>query len=470
MRSALQVLNSLGRGSQMSMLEGGRGSRRNSRLTCGSIIESPNNEPMTLSVNHQMSNLTRSSPSVFVTHTEQRPQSLIPLPPASPSYSTSSSRNKSHTRHVSTQTDLPINVPVEVLEAFVLAHRDRVLQLLGIKEEPIKIQTENDVVSPDCKCTTVSSPIVTYPVTSLVQSMPLPFSTLDITFTTQTTVASLCSKSEDRNEADVLSSYESFHKEPCTYPYVTLPEETPEDSSVKLDSSLESIPNNQTCKTVMIDQSKPCSPTDTVDTYDEDSSNVKRIPSIQYSTESSDDSVHSDNTKNEPKSNKTPLLQGSYQLENICNWNPLPADKLFKKNKVTLVSSVSTGGIKDILKNSHSYNSYDYSTRPHNFENIEENFTANRKFSNHYGCSADFNPSDLLCFTDDSKRPTNLYPNISRSTSMPTTGYHFKTKLRCRSPTLVSGVEESDSPDILVPISPVDDIPQSNQQTYATEC
>lgn len=39
-------------------------------------------------------------------------------------------------RHVATQTHLPINVPVAVLEAFVLAHKDRVLQLLGVDESP----------------------------------------------------------------------------------------------------------------------------------------------------------------------------------------------------------------------------------------------------------------------------------------------------------------------------------------------
>lgn len=62
--------------------------------------------------------LCRSSPSVFVTCRDSR---------ASPS-----SRYRS--RNISTQTDLPIDVPVAVLEAFVLAHRSRVLQLLGIQE------------------------------------------------------------------------------------------------------------------------------------------------------------------------------------------------------------------------------------------------------------------------------------------------------------------------------------------------
>lgn len=61
--------------------------------------------------------LCRSSPSVFVSCGDTR-----------------SSPARHRYRHASTQTDQPINVPVAVLEAFVLAHRPRVLQLLGIQE------------------------------------------------------------------------------------------------------------------------------------------------------------------------------------------------------------------------------------------------------------------------------------------------------------------------------------------------
>ncbi|XP_069980935.1 voltage-gated delayed rectifier potassium channel KCNH8 [Penaeus vannamei] len=63
--------------------------------------------------------LCRSSPSVFVSCGDSR---------------SSSSPARHRYRHASTQTDQPINVPVAVLEAFVLAHRPRVLQLLGIQE------------------------------------------------------------------------------------------------------------------------------------------------------------------------------------------------------------------------------------------------------------------------------------------------------------------------------------------------
>lgn len=38
---------------------------------------------------------------------------------------------------MATQTHLPINVPVAVLEAFVLAHKDRVLQLLGVDDQSL---------------------------------------------------------------------------------------------------------------------------------------------------------------------------------------------------------------------------------------------------------------------------------------------------------------------------------------------
>ncbi|XP_069165696.1 voltage-gated delayed rectifier potassium channel KCNH8 isoform X2 [Procambarus clarkii] len=68
---------------------------------------------------NRLTPLCRSSPSVFATCHDARISSSLP-------------RHRS--RNVSTQTDLPIDVPVAVLEAFVLAHRSRVLQLLGIQE------------------------------------------------------------------------------------------------------------------------------------------------------------------------------------------------------------------------------------------------------------------------------------------------------------------------------------------------
>nr|XP_053646489.1 potassium voltage-gated channel subfamily H member 8-like [Cherax quadricarinatus] len=68
---------------------------------------------------NRLTPLCRSSPSVFATCRETRPSSSLP---------------RHRCRNVSTQTDLPIDVPVAVLEAFVLAHRSRVLQLLGIQE------------------------------------------------------------------------------------------------------------------------------------------------------------------------------------------------------------------------------------------------------------------------------------------------------------------------------------------------
>ncbi|XP_042221677.1 potassium voltage-gated channel subfamily H member 8-like isoform X2 [Homarus americanus] len=68
---------------------------------------------------NRLTPLCRSSPSVFATCRDTRFSSSLP-------------RHRS--KNVSTQTDLPIDVPVAVLEAFVLAHRSRVLQLLGIQE------------------------------------------------------------------------------------------------------------------------------------------------------------------------------------------------------------------------------------------------------------------------------------------------------------------------------------------------
>lgn len=69
---------------------------------------------------NRLTPMCRSSPSVFAaTYRESK---------GSPSL------GRHRTRNVSTQTDLPINVPVAVLEAFVLAHRSRVLQLLGVPD------------------------------------------------------------------------------------------------------------------------------------------------------------------------------------------------------------------------------------------------------------------------------------------------------------------------------------------------
>lgn len=69
---------------------------------------------------NRLTPMCRSSPSVFAaTYRESK---------------SSPSMGRHRTRNVSTQTDLPINVPVAVLEAFVLAHRSRVLQLLGVQD------------------------------------------------------------------------------------------------------------------------------------------------------------------------------------------------------------------------------------------------------------------------------------------------------------------------------------------------
>lgn len=69
---------------------------------------------------NRLAPMCRSSPSVFAATCRESKGS-----PA---------LGRHRTRNVSTQTDLPINVPVAVLEAFVLAHRSRVLQLLGVQD------------------------------------------------------------------------------------------------------------------------------------------------------------------------------------------------------------------------------------------------------------------------------------------------------------------------------------------------
>ncbi|XP_071519496.1 voltage-gated delayed rectifier potassium channel KCNH8 isoform X3 [Panulirus ornatus] len=124
-RSALQLLQSISHNIGGADNEGGGddagscftvASNEGGRVTGGCGV------PGGVTSNYMQENLLtplcRSSPSVFVTCREPR---------ASPS-------SRHRCRNVSTQTDLPIDVPVAVLEAFVLAHRSRVLQLLGIQE------------------------------------------------------------------------------------------------------------------------------------------------------------------------------------------------------------------------------------------------------------------------------------------------------------------------------------------------
>ncbi|XP_066952622.1 potassium voltage-gated channel subfamily H member 8 isoform X1 [Macrobrachium rosenbergii] len=98
---------------------------------------------------NRLTPLCRSSPSVFATCAETK---------------TTSSAPHHRTRNVSTQTDLPIDVPVAVLEAFVLAHRSRVLQLLGITEE-----TDDSAARPYNK-DTFTSPSTLPPATSTSQA------------------------------------------------------------------------------------------------------------------------------------------------------------------------------------------------------------------------------------------------------------------------------------------------------------
>ncbi|KAF2357832.1 hypothetical protein FHG87_011413 [Trinorchestia longiramus] len=105
-RSAVQILQTLGM----------RGSSKSQLLHC----EAGANDSIAIDVSCQLAPFTRSSPSVFVTTEE-------PLSPPQPQTKVC--------RHVGTQTHLPINVPVAVLEAFVLAHKDRVLHLLGVEDQ-----------------------------------------------------------------------------------------------------------------------------------------------------------------------------------------------------------------------------------------------------------------------------------------------------------------------------------------------
>ncbi|MPC26092.1 Potassium voltage-gated channel subfamily H member 8 [Portunus trituberculatus] len=134
-RSALQLLQSISHNIGGIDNEGGEvehgscytvASNDGRRLTCGNVAATTGASGGSGSNSYMQENrlapMCRSSPSVFAaTYRESRGSSTL---------------GRHRTRNVSTQTDLPINVPVAVLEAFVLAHRSRVLQLLGVPDVP----------------------------------------------------------------------------------------------------------------------------------------------------------------------------------------------------------------------------------------------------------------------------------------------------------------------------------------------
>ncbi|CAL4139012.1 unnamed protein product, partial [Meganyctiphanes norvegica] len=120
-RSALQVIKSFSHAVAASSTE-----------TCGNVSSScttiaNTGNTMANSTSHgtnymqvaRLTPLTRSTPSVF-TSSQESPKK----------------KKQSHT--IGTQTDLPIDVPIVVLEAFVLAHRNRVIKLLGLNEQETK--------------------------------------------------------------------------------------------------------------------------------------------------------------------------------------------------------------------------------------------------------------------------------------------------------------------------------------------
>ena len=454
-RSALQILHNIGRGSQE--ISG----VKNGRVTSGSgIITSSNTGAMTLSVNHQMSALTRSSPSIFITHNESDPKSLSAIPPPSPSLS-STSRLGTKYRHASTQTDLPIDVPVEVLEAFVLAHKDRVLQLLGIMPDTTVAELQSVSEQPAANCDNTSS-VINYP-TSPSSSPPV-IPTSSLTFTTHTTITSICKEIKESSRTNSLNECTSVdlssidtQNSPDTS---SSHDDVNDDSQNNRDFSIHGI-DQYTEETICqvletdLDKNIPYRPLD-----------IKSVTSSQVSIESSEESSISDLRKTsdvpESKKSKKPFISSSYQLSNLFNWNPVP---LVGRNKLNMVSSISTGGIKDILQNSHQLNYYS------NRRDIEDpsSFTPNHSEQVNQDISLQNQTSESYthqCVSEDSRG----VPNISRSTSMPTSGYHFK-KIHSLLYTNTDPCGVKDKGEISSSIVSTTEVKSESKQTsYATEC
>lgn len=387
--------------------------------------------------------LTRSSPSIFACHEDKKSveeninidvskSNICTSPPSSPS----SSQKAKTWKHIGTQTDLPINVPVAVLEAFVLAHRSRVLQLLGVpdpldhpqEEYPENIEEPSDnhslSIKSNCKndkCNHSPSDVFSFRVqnksdksvdsSSLSSAHSTPdYMPIKSAVPASSSSDSLSSHSNptSRSSFDNAIQYEDatrIQNKPFVSPAINIlsihspvSESDSHHSSSKLDE--QSQLNFYQSETLKESGSR------------NDSTNIDEGVK-------NNNNNHSNANTNYPKNQRhdSGILAGTYQLADLQTWNPKPLRNNIHPN---LASSLSTGSIREKTKHRCSHNSAQPSNTLHikikenESKTVKEN-SPNISLENHNCCSLDCNSSNIICFSEID----HISRGICRSTSMP---------------------------------------------------
>lgn len=372
----------------------------------------------------------KSSPSVFVSHEEEKilPDNLstpslhkycdCPTPPSCPC----SPVKRNSTRNTGTQTDLPINVPVAVLEAFVLAHRSRVLQLLGVPD-PLQNSEQESFSQMPCPPSVISackkdecqhspsgvfsftiqknseksidsssvSSVHTTPDYVPIQNVHHPVSTSSGSLSSRSSETSKSSSENIHHYEDPTSSKQSYGSN-STFQITAQPSESPSKSDRRFSPGgcLQDISTLQSQNEKL---------------------NKSQVNEVKVKN-SNNNTLESENHKHDSN-----LLSGTYQLADLQNWNPKPLRNNMHPN---LASSLSIGSIREVKRYPCSHNSAQPSNTLHSCSKKKETVTTtetnpNKTSQNHTCCTLECKPSDDVCFSE------TTYPSrvICRSTSMP---------------------------------------------------
>ncbi|XP_076035151.1 eag-like K[+] channel isoform X2 [Oratosquilla oratoria] len=396
------------------------------------------------------SNLGRSSsqPSeVFGKHDELPTSTKIAHNSKSNPRLTTLSPTHRRTCNVQTQTDLPIDVPVALLEAFVLTHRHRVLQLLGIKDTIVKSEDslvtsigpridsnsngssssstiENNSSTSDHNLTTINSScsnlstsvgninILTKPArvqpqqSYQITTNPI---TTSLVLSSHTCIATTSSFSSP--ETNIISSQSADITPPITSKTVCAPE-----SSVTLPDKSPSTAINMKEQNKIGNASPYSKHLQSSDSITEDSCTSKTIiKNKSYSC---------------PTPESTPTRSSSNSIDTIC---------YHKKGG-------SMGSLSDVSSEFHPVSS-----------NTENNVSKPAYFAPHKTTSrtrsTDHCPEDLMCFSEVSDTI------MIRSTSMPST--HTPKAVPLRSSITSQNLQQNKTTSISV---------TSNSFPYTTSC
>lgn len=443
MRSALQLLQSMGRNNEV--LRNRRASNVEPR-DMNNITRRPMNaadgdelgEGSLLRCNIP---LTRSSPSIFACHEDKKSvgenintdipkNNIYTSPPSSPS-----SLHKTKTwKHVGTQTDLPINVPVAVLEAFVLAHRSRVLQLLGVpdpldlpqEEYPANIEEPSNnhslFIKSNCKnddCNHSPSDVFSFRVQNK-SDKSVDSSSLSSAHSTPDymPIKSILPAS---NSSDSLSSHSNPTSKSSFDNAIQFedPSHIPDKSFVSPSINILNVRSSISEADSHYSSSKE---------EDQSQSNFYKNESRKGSCSQSDSTNIEEGGKNNNNNNSNTnypknqrhdsgILAGTYQLADLQTWNPKPLRNNIHPN---LASSLSTGSIREKTKHRCSHNSAQPSNTLHikikeNESKTERENSPNISLENHNCCSLDCNSTNIICFSEID----HISRGICRSTSMP---------------------------------------------------